>query len=101
MSAIRREYLEKGTPGLREFVLIRLGRNAAMGAVQKLGWDQNKAMSAMSSAPGSPDRNVFDSAIMLPAYDAAARSLAAMYLARKSYYDAIRPNLIAVDTAEK
>lgn len=99
--AFRKQYLDRGSPGLREFALIRLARNTAMGAVQKLGWDENRAMASIDAAPASADRRVFDSAVAEPAFNAAAKALARTYLARRAYYDAIRPNLIAVDTARQ
>jgi hypothetical protein len=97
--AIRAEYLDKGSKGLREFALIRLGRNAAIAQVQKLGWDPNRAMSAANAAATSADRRVFDSVVVPAAYDAAANSLARAYLTRESYYDAIRAHIIAIDTS--
>ena len=100
-NAFRSEYLKKGSDGLREFVLIRLGRQTAMATVQQLGWDRERTMKAMGAAPGSSDRAVFDTLVLPRAYEEASRGLARTYLSRRAYYDAIRPNLMAVDTAAR
>ena len=100
-NAFREEYLKKGTDGLREFVLIRLGRETVMSKLADLKWDRSRAMAAMNGAKGNPDRAMFDSVILPQAYDAASRALARTYLSRRSYYDAVRQNIISVDTASR
>lgn len=100
MAAIRTDYLSHPSPGLSDWIISRLIDQNAVGQVlQPKGWDRARAMAAMSAPVGSPERAGFDTVVMPAVLDNAARNLAMTYLARRAYYEAIRPNTLAVDTA--
>jgi hypothetical protein len=98
--ALRDDYLKNPSPGLFDWVVNRLISQDAVGkTLEAKGWSRERAMSAMAAAPGTPDRAGFDTIVMPAVLENAARNLATSYLARRRYYDAIRPNTLAVDTA--
>lgn len=100
IAAIRDEYLGTPSSGLTAWIFSRLiDRDAVMKALAAKGWDQARAMRTFGAAPGSPERAEFDSVALPIGRENAASTLARKYLARRQYYDAIRTNTLAVDTA--
>lgn len=100
IAAIRTDYLANPSPGLFDWITNRLIDQGAVGQVlQAKGWDRARATAAMRAPAGSPDRAGFDTVVMPAVLDNAAKNLAAVYLRRRAYYDAIRPNTLALDTA--
>ena len=100
IAAIRDDYLSHPSPGLSDWITSRLIDQNAVGQVlQPKGWDRARATAAMKAPAGSPERAGFDTVVMPAVLNNAARNLAMTYLARRAYYDAIRPNTLAVDTA--
>ena len=100
IAAIRAEYLANPSPGLSDWITSRLIDQGAVGAVlQAKGWDRARATRARSAPAGSAERAGFDTVVMPAVLDNAAKNLAWIYLHRRAYYDAIRPNTLAVDTA--
>jgi hypothetical protein len=100
IGAIRADYLSSPSPGLSDWITSRLIDQSAVGAVlQAKGWDRARATAARNAAAGSPERAGFDSVVMPAVLDNAAKNLAYAYLARRAYYNAIRPNTLALDSA--
>lgn len=100
IAAIRQEYLSNPSPGLSDWIVNRLIDQGAVGQVlQAKGWDRARATQARNAPAGSPERTGFDSVVMPAVLDNAAKNLAWVYLHRRAYYDAIRSNTLAVDTA--
>ncbi len=100
VAALREEYLSHPSPGLFDWITGRLiDRNAVAQVLQPKGWDQARAVRAMNAPAGSAERADFDTVVMPAVLENAATNLARTYLARRHYYDAIRPNTLAVDTA--
>lgn len=100
IAAIRDEYLGNPSPGLGNWIFARLiDRDALSRALQPRGWDPSRLMRAANSPSGSLERAAFDSVVLPVARENAAATLARKYLARRQYYDAIRTNTLAVDTA--
>jgi predicted Zn-dependent protease DUF2268 len=100
IAAIREEYLSNPSPGLSDWIVNRLIDQGAVGQVlQAKGWDRARSTRARSAPTGSPERAGFDSVVMPAVLDNAAKNLAWVYLHRRAYYDAIRSNTLAVDTA--
>jgi predicted Zn-dependent protease DUF2268 len=100
VAALRNDYLEKPSPGLFDWIVNRLISQDAVGKVlEAKGWTRDRSMGAMAASVGTPERAGFDSVVMPAILDNAARNLALTYLARRRYYDAIRLNTLAVDTA--
>jgi hypothetical protein len=100
IAAIRADYLANASPGLSDWITSRLIDQGAVGVVlQGKGWDRARATNARSAPVGSPERAGFDTVVMPAVLDNAAKNLAWIYLHRRVYYDAIRPNTLAVDTA--
>ena len=100
VAAIRDEYLANPSPGLTDWIFSRLiSRDVVMKAIGPKGWDQARTMRAFSSPANSAERAAFDSVVLPIARENAALNLAQKYLSRRQYYDAIRKNTLAVDTA--
>lgn len=100
IAALRDDYLANPSPGLFDWITNRLIDQNAVGVVlQGKGWDRARATSAMNSPAGTAARAGFDSVVMPAVLDNAAKNLARVYLARRRYFDAIRRNMLAVDTA--
>ena len=100
IAALRHDYLENPSPGLFDWITNRLISQDAVGKVlEAKGWTRDRSMGAMAASVGTPERAGFDTVVMPAILDNAARNLALTYLARRRYYDAIRLNTLAVDTA--
>ena len=100
VAALRADYLANPSPGLFDWIASRLIDQNAVGVVlQGKGWDRARATNAMNAPAGTAARASFDSVVMPALLDNAARNLAYVYLTRRHYYDAIRRNMLAVDTA--
>lgn len=100
IAAIRADYLANPSPGLFDWITARLIDQGAVGVVlQAKGWDRARATQARSAPAGTAERAGFDTVVMPAVLDNAAKNLAWIYLHRRAYYDAIRPNTLAVDTA--
>jgi len=101
VAALRDDYLKNASPGLLDWVVYRLIDQNAVGKVLVArGWSWQRAIAAMSAAAGTLERAQFDSVVMPVFLDNAALNLAFSYRARRKYYDAIRANTLAVDTAD-
>jgi hypothetical protein len=97
---LRDDYLKNPSPGLFDWIVNRLIDQNAVGRVlEAKGWTRQRGMAAMSAAPGTPERAGFDSVVMPAVLDNAALNLAYSYRSRPNYYNAIRANTLAVDTA--
>jgi hypothetical protein len=100
IAAIRTDYLSNPSPGLTDWITSRLIDQSAVGAtLQAKGWDRARATAARGAPVGSAERAGFDSVVMPAVLDNAAKNLARAYLSRRAYYNAIRPNTLALDTA--
>jgi hypothetical protein len=100
VAALRDGYLASPSPGLTDWIFSRLmSRDAVMKEIATKGWDQARALRAFQGPATSPERSAFDSVVMPVARQSAATNLARKYLARRQYYDGIRANTLAVDTA--
>jgi Predicted Zn-dependent protease (DUF2268) len=100
IAALRADYLENPSPGLFDWVVNRLINQDAVGKMlDAKGWTRERSMGAMAASLGTPERAGFDTVVMPAVLDNAARNLALTYLARRRFYDAIRRNTLAVDTA--
>jgi hypothetical protein len=100
IAALRDDYLKDPSPGLFDWITNRLISQDAVGKVlEAKGWGRDRAMGAMAASVGTPERAGFDTVVMPAILDNAARNMAFIYLARRHYYDAIRPNTMAVDTS--
>jgi len=100
VAAIRADYLANPSPGMFDWITSRLIDQGAVGQVlQAKGWDRARSTAAMRAGAGSADRAGFDTVVMPAVLDNAAKNLAAVYLRRRAYYNAIRPNTLALDTA--
>lgn len=98
--ALRDDYLANPSPGLLDWIVNRLINQDQVGkALEGKGWSQPRAMAAMAAQLGTPERAGFDTVVMPVVLENAATNLARTYLARRRYYDAIRANTLAVDTA--
>jgi hypothetical protein len=101
VAALRDDYLKNASPGLLDWVIYRLVDQNAVGKVLlQRGWTWQRAMTAMSAAAGTPERAAFDSLVMPLFLNNAALNLAFSYRVRRTYYDAIRANTLAVDTSD-
>ena len=100
VAALREEYLGSPSPGLSSWIFARLiNRDAVMKVIAPNGWDAARTMRAFSAPAKSAERAAFDTVVLPVARENAAANLARTYLARRLYYDAIRKNTLAVDTA--
>lgn len=100
IASLRHDYLENPSPGLFDWIVNRLINQNAVGKVlEAKGWSRERSMGAMAASLGTPERAGFDTVVMPAILDNAARNLAYTYLARRRYYDGIRANTLAVDTA--
>ena len=100
-SAIHDEYIAKASPGLRDFMMSRLiDRNSFGRLLQQKGWDEARARRGMNAAANSSERALYDSVVTPLAQQQAALMIARTYLARRDYYNSIRANTLAVDTAQ-
>ena len=100
IAALRDDYLKNPSPGLFDWITNRLINQDAVGKVlEAKGWTRERSMGAMAASLGTPERAGFDTIVMPAVLENAARNLAYNYLARRHYYDAIRANTLAVDTA--
>jgi len=98
--ALRDDYLKNPSPGLFDWITNRLINQDAVGKVlEAKGWTRERSMGAMAASLGTPERAGFDTVVMPAVLNDAARNLAFTYLGRRRYYDAIRRNMLAVDTA--
>src|SRR5690242_17826482 len=100
VAAIRDEYLGHASAGLVDWMVVRLmSASAVLEAVADKGWTESRAESALVAPPGSVERAAFDAEVLPLVRESAASNLARKYVTRRTYYDAIRRNTLAVDTA--
>ena len=99
-AALRSEYIAKASPGLEAFIELRLiDRDGVAQALAAIGWDDDRVRRGRAAPRGSKERAAFDSVVTPLLQQNAAQRLARMYLARRGYFDAIRSNTLALDTA--
>lgn len=101
VNAIHDEYIAKASPGLRDFMMSRLIDRSSFGRLlQQKGWDEARARRSMNAAANSSERASYDSVVTPLLQQHAALMIARTYLSRRSYYNSIRANTLAVDTAQ-